>query len=80
MGLGGLIPNVVVGDNNQCHSVRCWGKEVFFLSTIFSLRVWRDDNILKRERIFGPCVVKDPVKLTDDIRQRKQKNQGNVNQ
>ena len=53
LGLGGLIPNVVFGDNNQCHFVRSWGKEVLFLSTIFSLRVWRDDNILKRERIFA---------------------------
>ena len=30
MGRGGIIPNVVFGDNNQCHSVRSWGKEVFF--------------------------------------------------
>ena len=44
MGLGGLIPNVVVGDNNQCHSVA--GQRGFFSSTIFSLRAWRDDNIL----------------------------------
>lgn len=30
LGLGGLIPNVVFGDNNQCHFVRSLGKEVFF--------------------------------------------------
>ena len=28
LGLGGLIPNVVVGDNNQCHSVA--GERGFF--------------------------------------------------
>lgn len=70
MGLGGLIPNVVVGDNNQCHSVA--GERGFFSSTIFSLRGWRDDNILERERILDSSIVKEPVRLTDDVRQRNQ--------
>ena len=81
MGRVGLIPNVVFGDNNQCRSVRSWGKEVFFLSTIFSLRVWRDDNILKRDRIliyFGPSFMKEPVKLTDDVRQRNKRTKGTL--